>query len=178
MMKAQAIWDPLIIGISLFVLIVVMVLFVVIWSQLGPKLNVANANLNATQKAVINGFGNGFFYNSLDILMVFIYAILILAAFISASYEGADTTSTLVLGLVFLVVAVIVSFGISDVAHSYLTQAALLPITKQYFSRSLYLMDNLPVLTGLFTIGYMIFVVTRKHISTGGGGGGMQVVQG
>lgn len=169
------VWDSFIIGILAFVMVVIFILFVVIWGKLSTTLKPQIATLNATEQNQVLGLGNGFFNDSLDIILIFIYFILILASFMAAAYEGASGTATLILGIVFLIVAVIVSMGISDIAHQYLTQAALLPSTKQHFSMALYLMDNLPLLTGIFTVGYLVFVITRKEIVVRQGGGGNYV---
>ena len=171
------VWDAFIIGIMAFVMAVVFILFIVIWGKVSTQLHTQISSLNQTEQNQVLGLGNSFFNNSLSIILIFIYFMLILASFIAAAYEGASGTATLVLGIVFLIVAIIVSMGISDVAHQYLTQAALLPSTQQHFKAVLYLMDNLPLVTGIFTVAYLVFVITRKEVIVrqGEGGGGNYV---
>jgi hypothetical protein len=50
----------------------------------------------------------------------------------------------------------------------------------QHYSLTLYIMDNLPLLNGIFTIGYIVFVLLSKeqvreslgNLAGGGEGGG------
>ena len=123
--------------------------------------------------------GNNMFYNTPDIMILVLYFGLILAALIAAGYEGANPAITLMMGIIFLLISEVVCFGISNMAHNYLTQSSLLGIV-QHYSLTLYIMDNLPLLNGIFTIGYIVFVLLSKeqvreslgNLAGGGEGGG------
>ena len=158
------IWDPMVIGVMVFVLAIVFMIFIVMWGRLATNLQPMISNLNATEQNQILGLGNSYFFNSSQILLIFIYFVMILASIIAASYEGASTTYTLVLGIFFLIIALIVSMALSDAAHTFLMQNALVPYTKAHFQMGVYLLDNLPILTGIFIIMYMVIVITRKEI--------------
>ena len=70
------VWDAFIIGILAFVMVVIFILFVVIWGKLGAALQPQIATLNATEQNQVLGLGNGFFNDSLDVILIFIYFML------------------------------------------------------------------------------------------------------
>ena len=170
------IWDIFLIGVFLFVLFIamppIMNLGVVVTQHV-----VAQQGLNATQISTLNHMSTNFFLNTPDIIMAIIYFVLIIAAFISASYEGANAAVTLVLGLFFIVISLGISFWLSDFAHAYITQAQFIN-TSAHLSITIYIMNYLPYFNGLLTIAYIIFVVMRREQIVGyaGGGGGGQVI--
>lgn len=162
------IWDPLVIAVFLFVLILAFPIISSIGQSVGQHV-IANGNLNATQQASITAMTNNMFLNTPDIILFVLYFGLIIASFISSSYEGANPAITLLLGLFFLIVAMPVSFAISNIAHNYLTQVNLINITKHY-TLSLYLMDYMPLLNGVFIVADIIFVISKKEVIADGTG--------
>lgn len=180
------VWDIFSIGIFIFVLAIALPIFSVIWSQTSS--HVAAQAPNATDAAALTQMGNNMFYNTPDIIIMVLYFGLILAALIAAGYEGANPAVTLMLGIIFLIISEVVAMGISNAAHGYLTQPNMLGIV-QHYSLTLWIMDQLPILNGIFTIGYIIFVLLSKEEirgyvgnmigggDDGGGGGGYTVSQ-
>lgn len=170
------IYDPFVIFIFIFVLAIALP----IMSQIGTNTTAhVAATLNATNAAKLTQMGNNMFLNTPDIMILVLYFGLIIATFISAGYEGANPAVTLFLGLFFLIIAEVVSFGISNIAHQAMTQPNMLNIVKHY-SLTLYIMDYAPLLNGIFIIADIIFVISKKEVIaesfSGGGGFGNGVV--
>ena len=171
-MKGSAWLDPFIIGIVVFALMIGLTALSAVGSQTTSQ--VAAQMHNVTYSASITAMGNNMFLNTPDIIVCVLYFLLIVASFISASYEGANPAITLFLGLFFLLIAEVVSFGLSNVAHAYMAQTALLNITPHY-PLTYYIMNYLPVLNGIFIIADIIFVVSKREtVSLAGFGGGGQ----
>jgi hypothetical protein len=174
------IFDPFTIGIWLFGLFIAVPILMAIGTSVTSSTVQNTPGLNASQKLVITNYSANVFLNSPDIVMATMYFILLLASFIAASYEGADPAVTLLIGFFFIIVAEIVSFGISDVAHSYISQVYYLNISK-HLPITTYIMNYLPYFNGLLTIMYMLFVITKRQIiverfAGGWSGGGGNIV--
>lgn len=172
--KKAFVWDVFTIGIFMFVLF----LAVPIAMNIGNYVTTATIQqcsaCNASQIATLQATGNGFFNNTPDVVMAILYFMLILASFISASYEGANPAATLLLGLIFVVLATVVSFPIADSAHQYINFVQNLN-AKAHLGISTYIQENLPILTGILTVAYIVFVISRKEVileAVGGFGGG------
>ncbi len=168
------VWDPLVIAIAMFILFIAFPIVSNIGNSVTP--HVTATLTNATQIDTINNISNGFFNNTYDVVIIFFYFMLILACFISAGYEGANPAATLLLGLFFVILAEIVSFGISDAAHSYINNPQNLNV-KQHMQLSTYLMENLPIFNALMIIAYIVFVISKKEVPFSGGGSGYAVSQ-
>lgn len=161
------VWDPFIIGIYVFVLFITLPILTGIGNNVTQQVIANNPGLTSNQIAELNTLNTSFFNNSPDIMILVLYFMLIIAAFVAAGYEGANPAVTLLLGMFFIVIAEVVSFALSDFAHGYITQVAYLNIAKHY-GLSTYLMEYLPVFNGILTIAYMIFVISkREQISSG-----------
>jgi hypothetical protein len=159
-MKGQGILDAFNAGIVFIAVAFVFVVMAVLWHQGSPQLVAQLNQTNPNEANTIINLGNGFYYHTADTLMVVFYFILILASFIAAYYEGADGM-TLPIGIALMVLAIIVSFPISDFAHGLLASTTLYPVNL-FFSGTLYIFDNLPIFTGIAMIGYLVFVTTKK----------------
>ena len=123
--------------------------------------------LNASNIAYIQGTATGYFDDTYDAVMATLYFLLILCSFISAGYEGANPAATLLLGLFFVILAELVSFGISNAAHNYITFAQNLN-QAQHLGITTYIMEYLPIFNAILTIGYIVVVITKKEDTTGG----------
>jgi hypothetical protein len=161
--------DPFVVGILLFALFIILPIATNIGDMTTQAVLAENPDLNATQVATISNFGNNVFNNAPDIVAAVIYFILQLAVIIAARYTGADPAVTLVVGIIFLVIAEAVSFGLADVAHAYITQEQYINIAPHY-SITTYIMEYLPYFNAIETIFYMIWVISKRP-SEGGGGG-------
>jgi len=157
------VWDPFVISIMVFFLFIALPITTQIGNYTTQEVISSNPTLNASQQAVIQKIGTNIFDSSPDVILIFLYFVLILVAFISAGYEGANPAVTLILGLFFVVLAEIISFNLSDIAHSYITQTVYLNIAKHY-SLTTYLMDYLPYFNGVLTIAYILFVIMRREV--------------
>lgn len=160
--------------IALVIISIVFVLFAAMWLQFRTGIDNQATNstlpLNSTTLTQINGLGNGFFLtNGQDIILLFWFA-LIVALFISASVENA-TFLTIPIGVILMVPIMLISFIGSDLAHAFLTSPSLTAITGTYYSGILYLTDNLPVVSGVLCIVYLVLVVLTKGRGASGGGG-------
>lgn len=170
------VWDPFVIGMVVFVLFIALPIVSNIGNNTTRQV-IANSNLTAAQTKTITSISTEMFNNTNDVMIIFLYFMLILASFISAGYEGANPAATLLLGLFFIILAEIVSFGIADVAHNYINNQNNLAI-KPHMTLSTYLMENLPIFNGFATIAYIIYVISKREVlveslpgGIGGGGG-------
>lgn len=170
------VFDPFSIGVVLFVLFISLPIITGIGNTVTQQTIAQNPEMNQSQINTLNTFSTGWFDNSPDIMAVIIYFVLILSCFIAAGYEGANPAVTLLLGLIFIIVAELVSFGISDFAHAYISQANYLNIAPHY-ALTTYIMEYLPFFNGILTIAYIVFVIMRREgFSTFSGGGAGNVV--
>ena len=159
------IFDIFTIGIAFIALTIVMVIFTYIWWGATPYFqNIPN--LNATQTASITSFGNNYFYYSPDAILIIFYFMMVIAAFMAASYEAADA-NTFAVGLLFLIIAIIVSMPLSDFAHAFLSNPSI-RVATQWYTNTMYILNYLPDFTGILTLAYLIFVVTRSQGFMGG----------
>jgi len=174
-----SLWSPFIISIFLFAMFIALPILTNIGNMTTTAVIAANPQMNATQVRTINNFSTNIFDNAPDIMLAVLYFVMLLATFIAASTESANPAVTLLLGLFFIVVAEMVSFGLADVAHAYISQTIYLNIAKHY-SITTYIMEYLPYFNGLLTIAYIIFVISKKEVITegiaGAGGGGGSIV--
>ena len=169
------IFDAGLAAIAVVILAIIMVLFAAMWIQyrtgIDNQITNSTTPLNATAIAQINGLGNSFFLsNGQDIVLIFWLA-LVVALFISAAFENA-TFFTIPIGVICMVGVIFTSFVASDLAHSVLAQPALSTIVGTYYSGILYLTDNLPIISGVLCVVYLLLVVMSKgRLSSAGGGG-------
>lgn len=175
----MSMWSTFIIGIWLFAMFIAILPLMNMGNMTTQAVLAANPGLNATQKQAINSFSANVFLNTPDVILAVLYFVMILATFIAASYEGANPAVILLLGLFFIVVAEMVSFGIADVAHAYISQTIYLNL-KQHMTITTYIMEYLPYFNGILIVAYMLFIITRREqLSEGsytGAGGGDSVV--
>lgn len=169
------IWDVFAISIMLFVLFIGLPIVTGIGQNVTQQTIKNNPQMTANEVITLQGYSNGWFNNSPDIMMVFLYFILVIFAFIAASYEGANPAVTLIIGLILIVIAELVSFALADVAHAYITQVNYLNIAPHY-TLSTYIMDNLPFFNGILMVAYMVFVISKREVITGVSGGGGNIV--
>ena len=130
------------------------------WSQMRPFMNNTVTGSTAATKQ-IDQLGDSFFYFIPDSFLVILYFGMIMALFISALYEAARP-ETLPIGLLFIIVLILVTFPLSDMSHAFYTNPGFANVV-QYYSATEYLADNSPLLTSLFSLAYIIFVVTKKQ---------------
>jgi hypothetical protein len=163
----------------------VMITFSLMWLKTRQYLSGAIAPYNSTlvgtplnPQTVLN-LGNNYFLQAGDTIIIFFTFMLILAAFISARQEGSDSSS-FPIGLLFLVVALIISFPISDFSHALLNAAQILSASA-YYKGTLYLTDNMPIIVAVGTAFYLVLVITNKKkpsFPSVSGGGNAGVISG
>lgn len=152
-------------GVVLLGCFFVAVLFSAMWGELKPQIDNAIAATSPQGVKVINNLGDSFFYYTQDTMLTLLYFGLVLAVFISALYENANPES-FALGLLFIIPLIIVTFSLSDLAHAFYSVQGLAGV-KGYFTSTEYIMDYLPVFTAIFSLGYLIFLATKKNIFKG-----------
>lgn len=167
--------DIFVVGVVLFVLFISLPIITGIGNMVTQQTIAENPQLNTTQIAALNTYNTNWTTNAPDIMAFMLYMILIICAFISAAYEGANPAVTLILGIIFLIVAELVSFGLADFAHAYISQTAYLNIAPHY-GLTTYIMDYLPYFNGVLTIIYVVFVIMKREVIVGSAGGGGNVV--
>lgn len=164
------IYDAFVVGVSFLALALVTVLFALLWINSRPYYANALGSTSAGYNAVAR-LGNNYFLNTGDTVLIFFYFMMILASFINAMQIGADP-ATLPIGIPMMIVGILVSMPISDMAVKFMTYSVMLP-ASHYYLGTLYILENLPILTALATLGYIVFVVTRRNegyvVNTGGG---------
>lgn len=143
------------------------------WFYAAPFFN-SNTVGSVQGSNVIQQLGNTTFYYIPDSALTLLYFVSILGVFLGALYENAKPES-LPIGLFFLIVLILVTLPLSDFSHWLYNQPGFAPIAGHYTS-SEYISDNSPLFTALFTIAYLIFVITKK--TTAGSPGGPNVVSG
>jgi hypothetical protein len=174
-MKGSITGSLLITVIVFLFLFPTLLMFSELWSYMRP---VINNNVTGSQHAtnVIRGIGDSFFYFSADSILVILYFALVIALMISALYEAAHP-ETLPLGLLFLIPLILVTFPLSDIAHAFYTNPGFANVAPYYASTE-YLSDNSPALTILFTLAYLVLVITKKQIFQAGAPAGPGIVSG
>lgn len=152
--------------VAVFALFMVFVLFTAMWIYERPSITkflVSEGLKNSTsQTAAVPELitADQFFYHAGDSIATFIYFALIFALFIRAIYEGADP-AVLPLGLLILIPLIIVTFPLADAAHSFASQS-LLKGAANYYSSTLYLLENAPIITAVVSLIYLIFLGMRR----------------
>lgn len=153
--------------VCFLVLFPVFLMLASIWSYTQP---VVTQGLNSTDANSITALGNGFYYNSTDSIIIFMYFGCIAAIFISAIFEQSNPAS-LPIGLLFLIPLIIISFPLANISHAFYTNAGFANVAG-HFTGTQYLSDNAPWLTALVTIAYLLFLSTRKSGSSNMPSGG------
>jgi len=172
---------PLVVGIICFlVLFPVFLIFSEMWSQMRPIVynqTLKGTNSNYTNANAINRLGDSFFYYSGDTVIVLMYFILIVGVMISALYENAHP-ETLPIGLLVLIPLIIITIVLADLSHWFYSNSGFANIIAHYPS-TIYLSDYAPYLTALFSIAYLVLVISKKHVfNIRGGGPSSNVVSG
>ena len=179
--KKGWIFDVALVGFVLVIATVILVLLSYLWVNFRPAIDNADTNssipLNSSQIATINGIGNNYFLNAGPSFIILLFGVMVAALFISAYAEAAGFIS-FPLGIIFLITAIFLSFMLSDFAHAILTSPALGTITAQYYSGPLYLLDNLPILTGVLGVGYLLFILLHRNTNSTSGWGGNRLSSG
>lgn len=133
------------------------------WSYLSPWYSGGNTILTGSVQGsnVITALGNTTFYYIPDSALTLLYFGLIVAVFLGALYEAANP-ETLPIGLLFLIPLILVTMPLSDFTHWLYNQPGFANVAG-YYTSSEYISDWSPLFTTLFTIGYLIFVITKKQ---------------
>lgn len=146
------------VGIALLFTFVFFIIMANIWVQAKPLI----VNSTTTQGGkVIAGIGDTFYLTGADSILVFFYFISVLGVFISGYYENADAI-TLPIGILFLIPLILITFPLSDFAYHLITSQSA--TVANHFGGTVYLLAWLPVFTTIITLGYLIFVVTKKNM--------------
>ena len=170
-----SILDPVYLVIVFTCAVIIFIFLALIWTQFRPAIDNADTNmsipLNATTIATINGIGNSYFLNGGQATLLFFFFAMVVAMFISAYAESSGFLA-LPISLFFLIMTIITSMILSDIAHAILTSNGLASLVAQHFATILYLEDNLPLLAAALTIGYVVFVLVRRGQSNSAAGAG------
>ena len=172
--KKAWIFDVAVLGFVLVIATVIMVLLAYTWTQFQPQLDAMNQNaaipLNQSTINQIDSIGIGYFLTGGPSFIILLFGVMVAALFISAWAENAGFIS-FPIGIIFLIAAIFLSFMLSDFAHAILTSPTLGSLTAQYYSGPLYLLDNLPIITGILGIGYLVFILLHRNNNPYGTGG-------
>ena len=180
-LKGGFIWDVFIIFIFIFTLFLALPPIMNLGQIVATHTIANNPGLNATQISIINHDSTNFFLNTPSIMLALLYFTLLIAAMISATYQGANPAVTLFLGIFFIAIAMVVSFPLSDIAHSFITQAIFVN-DAAHLSIMIYIMNYAPYFNAVMIIVYMVLVIMRREVISNalsggsGGGGGNQFI--
>jgi hypothetical protein len=171
--------DILVAGIIVFLVLMVAPMLSGIGMQTTQTTagQVYNFTGNMTQANTITQTGTVYFLNVPNAALTLLYFIFVIAALLLARYEGADLAVTLIVGVIFLSIALLISAALANAAHNFMTSAAFASVAP-YYQSSTAIVYYLPYFTGIFTIVYIWFVISKgggKSSGGGSGGGGIQI---
>ena len=170
--------DVAVLAIVMVFATMIMVLLGYLWVNFKPGLD--NMNLNGTYPVSaqnisrIDGIGNSYFLTGGPSVLLLLFGVMVICLIVSAWGENAGFIS-FPLGIFFLFAALLISFFLSDFAHNFLMSSALGSFTSQYYSGPMYLLDNLPIITGVLGVAYLVLIMLHRRQPGGASSAGRMV---
>lgn len=173
--------DVAVLGLVMVLATMIMVLLGYMWTQFKPSLDSMNQNasipVSAQNISRIDSIANSYFLTGGPSVLLLLFGVMVICLVVSAWGENAGFIS-FPLGIFFLFAALLISFVLSDFAHAFLMSQALGSFTAQYYSGPLYILDNLPIVTGVLGVAYLVLIMLHRRQPGGVSGAGRMVTSG
>jgi hypothetical protein len=161
-----SIFDAAILGMVLVVAVMIMLLLTALWIPFKADIDQMNTNaafpVSAANQTIIDNLGNAYFLQNGPIFLIFLFGAMVIVMLVSAWGENAGTW-VLIPGIFAMICTIFISFLLSDWAHNFAYSASLSAITATYYAAPLYILDNLPIITGILSIAYLVIVSLKRR---------------